>query len=406
MRHRIRIPSLALVLVLLLQAPIFASVPQSDVVFHGHEVLRVAAANGMTSEQRAAVISERLANGDRDRAAIRIEPARKGPVLMLGDVPLLLVTPEDAELARSTPEALAEEWKARLESERLPTPEPGPTPWNSLWTNLRHLLALLAMLLGGAIAAWLINWGAARVAEQPQRYALRVSGAVVTVVGALLTLAVALATVAASLAYLPGVQSFRMTGLLVGLGAMGLIASAELLGNLAGGAVVALASLYKVGDYVRIGGHAGRVERIGVCFTRLETERHGARLVPNSATLRRGVAFTSPSHSALLSLPVRLAYTVEQELAQALIVEAALRTQGLVDEPFPECFLAELEDDGVRFELRAWLAKGERTEAVRSRFHVNLLDVLAENGLGPSGAPQLRAKLRIGMASDSEFSGL
>lgn len=375
-----------------------AAAASAMVQVDGSPFCAIAGANGLTGSERAEVVGKRLDQWLADpRAPLHVETQRKGPALMIGDDAVLVITGEDARLNGASAAELARAWTKRLgelaESRRQAT-----APWEAARDLVWPLFAVLGLLAGGATAAWLINWSCTRIADNPRRYGLPLTSAAVTIAGALASLSVAVLATMLALSYLP-VQSWALYATVGLLGAMGLIASAEALANVAGGTLLAFTPLYRAGDRIRLGGRAGRVAHVGMLFTRLETERHGERLVPNGALLRRGVAFLPPVEQAHLQVPVRLAYTVPRDLAQAIVLEAALRTHGVSDEPLPECLLQELEDEAIRYELQAELLPGSRLEVVKSHFHINLLDVLAENDLGPGGVPQARATLRIGMAS-------
>lgn len=386
-------------------APALAEAPpQAAVSLAGKEVLWLSSANGQTSSERAALVNERLERWltDTGRAAeVRLDRRRGHPALMLGDELLLVVSDEDAQLNRTSAEELASTWAKRLEEGKTERQNALTTEKEKLdhaWALGRRIAALLGVVLAGAVAAWLSLWATARIASDPQRHGLALSGSAVGALGALVTLAIALGTVGAVLVQVPLPSSPALLLLVTLVGGGLIVFSAELLGNLAGGLVVALTSLYRKGDMVRIGAHAGQVAKVGLLFTRLETERHGMRLVPNSSVLKRGAALGAPRAPEKLCRGLRLAYTVPRELAEAIVIEAALRTQGIADDPMPECLVAQLEEEAIHYELHAHLRKGERPEAVSSRFHVHLLDVLGENGLAPGGHPLPRPSLRIGMA--------
>lgn len=396
---------LALAALLTLGLPARAEAPPEAITVGGKTVFSIGDGHGQSGRERAMLATEKLATWLSDPNAVvdlRVERLRRGPSVMLGDQALLIVSEADALSAGTSREALAEIWEKRLEeaatAERAAR-QAQNSPMGAGLAIAKKLLAALGVLAGGTIAAWLVTWGASRLAEVPRKPGWHVNPNVVALAGGLCSVAIAICSVAVALSYLPAFTSLPVTLALVAAGAMALIASAETLGNVAGGMVLKWNALYAVGDHVRVGGFAGRVKAVGLLFTRLETEHHGVRVIPNSSILRRGVALLSAPTLAELKVPVRLAYTVGRDLAQAIIVEAALRTQGLSDEPMPECLLAELEEEVIRYELHGRVLAGETPEVILSRFHVNLLDVLGENALAPGGQPLTRSKARLGVTT-------
>ena len=162
------------------------------------------------------------------------------------------------------------------------------------------------------------------------------------------------------------------------LGLILLIASADILANLAGRIVLSFTSPFQEGDHVRLGGHGGRVMRVGLLFTRLETKRHGLRFIPHRMVLRQGV-FRHSTRVKTVKLNVHVAYTVSQELVLAILLEAALRTDGSVRDP--ECRVSELMAETIVYELHSRLAPDQQPKHFYSQFEANLLEVLAENHL-------------------------
>lgn len=408
MRHRLNagiLGGLALAAALTLALPAGAEAPQEAVLVGGKTVFSVGDGYGLSGRERAMRATERLASWIADPnalSALRVERLRRGPAVMLGDEAILTVSESDAVSAGTSREELARLWEERLETaadaERA-AKQSQNSPFGAGLVFLKNLFAALAVLIGGTIAAWLTTWGAARLAEMPWRQSLRVNPNLIALSGGVGSVTIAVASVAVAVSYLPGAYSLPVTIAMVAVGAMALIASAESLGNVAGGLVVKWNTLYGVGDHVRVGGFSGKVKAVGHLFTRLETEHHGERLIPNSSILRRGVSLLAAPTLAEIKVPVRLAYTVSRDLAQAIIIEAAMRTQGLSDEPFPECLVSELEDEVIRYEIHGHVLAGETPEVVTSRFHVNLLDVLGENALAPGGQPLTRPKTHLGVTT-------
>lgn len=396
--------ALALAAGLAIALPAAAAVltPQS-VQLDGQALFQLAPAAGRSAEERAATVNRRLAQWVELPGAgevLRIAHLRRGPALMLGDEPLLVITAEDAQLEGKTQDELANSWKEQISRAAEAPPAGAGSQGGTPWAWLQNVLSLLGILGGGAVAAWLVRWTAARMATEPARYGLRLEGRWVGIAGAITGFLVAAGAIGATLVYLPA-QSMPIAATVVVVGAALLVLGAELLGSLAGGIVIRLQELYVVGDHIRLGSFPGQVVKAGWIFTRLRTVRHGTRLVPNSMVLRRGCALLDRPEIAALVLPVRLAYTVPRELAEALIVEAACRTAGLADDPLPTCLISGLEDEHICYQLHAQLADGEAPELAISRFQINLLEVLSENELAPGGIPAA-PRLRIGLTTMTE----
>ena len=81
------------------------------------------------------------------------------------------------------------------------------------------------------------------------------------------------------------VLGINVTGLIAGLGIMGFIvgfALKDTLGNLASGVFILFHKPFKVGDWIKIGGIVGGVERMGIAACVLKSPDNVKITVPNS----------------------------------------------------------------------------------------------------------------------------
>jgi small-conductance mechanosensitive channel len=64
-----------------------------------------------------------------------------------------------------------------------------------------------------------------------------------------------------------------------------------------------------------------------------------------------------------------------------MLVEAAARTDGLLDEPPPFVLQKSLGDFAVNYEINAYCNEANRIPALYSALHANIQDVFNENGV-------------------------
>lgn len=128
--QRFRMPFISLVLLTLLSSPAAAEV--GDVVVGGVLVLRIRAeAGGMSVQQRAIIVEQRITNVlSKVRPtpqAITVRMVGGQPAIFAGEIMIITVDANHARLNGTTPRSLAEVWARNLRV-ALPkaVPQPGP----------------------------------------------------------------------------------------------------------------------------------------------------------------------------------------------------------------------------------------------------------------------------------------
>jgi len=112
------IPVIALSLTAVLAAPAAAAL--GDVVAGGMLILRIRAeAGGMSIEQRAMIVEQRITNAlsklRPTAQAITIRTVNAQPAIFVGDIMIITVDANHARLNGSTQQALAEVWLRNLQ---------------------------------------------------------------------------------------------------------------------------------------------------------------------------------------------------------------------------------------------------------------------------------------------------
>jgi small-conductance mechanosensitive channel len=196
-------------------------------------------------------------------------------------------------------------------------------------------------------------------------------------------LVIAFALVAAY-PYIPGSnsQAFKGVSLLIGL--IFSLGSTSLIGNMISGYSLAYRRSFKQGDRVKIAGYLGDVQDSKLMVTHLRTIKNEVVAVPNSKIINEEVVNYSAlarTEGLILHTTVGIGYEVAWRQVEAMLLEAAGRTVGLLREPKPFVRQIELGTFAVTYEINAYCdepgAMGERYTAL----HRNILDIFNEYGV-------------------------
>jgi small-conductance mechanosensitive channel len=143
------------------------------------------------------------------------------------------------------------------------------------------------------------------------------------------------------------------------------------------GVVVLYSRSFRIGDYVKIGSVEGYVTEMGPLATKLHTIRQEEITVPNSVMTSDNLVNYSKlgdEQGALLSVSLQIGYDVPWRRVEALLLEAAAKTEGVRRDPAPRVLRWELSDFSVLYQLHVRLENAEYRATVRSELNSNILD--------------------------------
>jgi small-conductance mechanosensitive channel len=141
---------------------------------------------------------------------------------------------------------------------------------------------------------------------------------------------------------------------------------------------------FRAGDIVKIGPHVGAVETAGLMVTRLRTPKNEEFIVPNSQILGADVVNYSTlakQHGLILHTAVGIGYETPWRQVEAMLLEAANRTEGLLKEPKPFVLQTALGDFAVTYELNVHSDAPALMPRLYTALHRNILDVFNEYGV-------------------------
>lgn len=187
--------------------------------------------------------------------------------------------------------------------------------------------------------------------------------------------------------YLPGAQTEAFKGLSVLFGLMVSLGASGIVGQVVSGFILVYSRALKVGEYVRIGDTEGTVSELGLFATRIQTGMGEEIVLPNnyitstptknySRTVAEGKGF-------VLDTSVTIGYDTPWRQVQALLLQAARATPGIMADPAPYVIQTALSDWYIEYRLVAYA--GPETPAKRARvlsdLHAQIIDAFNEYGV-------------------------
>jgi len=186
--------------------------------------------------------------------------------------------------------------------------------------------------------------------------------------------------------YLPGSGTEAFKGLSVLVGLMVSIGASGIIGQAASGLILMYTRTYRTGEYVRVAEHEGTIVELGMFTSRLRTGLGEELTLPNALVLSsvtRNYSRTVKGHGFILDTTVTIGYDAPWRQVEAMLVEAARRTAGVLVDPAPRVFQTALQDFYVEYRLVCQaIPSGPLPRAeVLSMLHGNVQDVFNEHGV-------------------------
>ena len=184
--------------------------------------------------------------------------------------------------------------------------------------------------------------------------------------------------------YIPGSGSEAFKGISLMLGLVFSLGSSSVIGNLIAGQSLAFRRAFRVGDRVKIGEHIGEVTEIRLLTTFLRSPKNERVVIPNSLILNGDVVnFTALARESglILHTIVGIGYETPWRQVEAMLLEAAARTPGLLKEPAPFVLQKALGGFAVDYEINAYCDDTRGLLLLYTALHRNILDVFNEYGV-------------------------
>jgi small-conductance mechanosensitive channel len=156
----------------------------------------------------------------------------------------------------------------------------------------------------------------------------------------------------------------------------------NLFNNFVSGVILLIERPIKVGDWVEVGDREGRVKRIDVRSTEIETDQRSSVMVPNSDILQTAVVnWTHKDRIARIDIRVAVSGAAEIGKVEALLIGCATADPRIADDPPPHVLLQDIGDDHLEFELRAFAVNVDEKLFVASDLRKRVLKALADAGI-------------------------
>jgi small-conductance mechanosensitive channel len=186
--------------------------------------------------------------------------------------------------------------------------------------------------------------------------------------------------------YLPGSDTEAFKGLSVLVGLMLSMGASSLVGQAASGLILTYGRVFRKGEFVRIADQEGTVTEMGIFTTRIRTGLGEELTISNASILgatTKNYSRTVKGAGFILDTTVTIGYDTPWRQVHALLIEAALRTEGVSCDPAPQVFQTALNDwyPVYRVVCQATPTEPRPRAMLLSALHANIQDMFNEYGV-------------------------
>jgi small-conductance mechanosensitive channel len=184
--------------------------------------------------------------------------------------------------------------------------------------------------------------------------------------------------------YIPGSDSEAFKGMSIFFGVVLSIGSSSFIANIIAGYSLTYRRAFRAGDRIRVGDQEGIVIEMRTLNTRMRSIKNEEINIPNSLVLGSPIVnYTTFEREPglILHTEVGIGYDVSWRQVEAMLLEAARRTEGLQQEPAPFVLQKSLGDFTVQYQLNVFSSEAAGMNRTYSILHGHIQDVFNEYGV-------------------------
>jgi len=184
--------------------------------------------------------------------------------------------------------------------------------------------------------------------------------------------------------YLPGSESVIFKGVSVFVGVLFSLGSSSAIANMVAGLVITYMRPFKIGDRIKIDSVTGDIIEKTLLVTRVRTIKNEVITIPNSSVLTENTtnySIEAKDKGLIVHTTVTIGYDVPWPKVHKVLIEAATRTDMIMDEPKPYVLQTSLEDFYVAYQINAYTREASKQSLIYSSLHQHIQDVCNESDI-------------------------
>ena len=156
----------------------------------------------------------------------------------------------------------------------------------------------------------------------------------------------------------------------------------NIINNFVSGLILQYERPIHINDVLEVEGYTGKVTRIGVRSSTLQTPQGAEVIIPNANFISgKVVNWTLSESMRRAELPVGVAYGTDPKVVLNFLLDAANKHESVLTEPAPMAYFIGFGDSSLNFELHFWVMQDSNWYRVRSEIAMQVMKRLEEAGI-------------------------
>lgn len=156
----------------------------------------------------------------------------------------------------------------------------------------------------------------------------------------------------------------------------------SIVNNFVSGLILLFERPIKIGDWVITASGEGKVKKINVRSTEIETFDRCSIIVPNSELISSSVQnWTYKDESARVIIPIGISYDADPEYAREILLECVEGEHEILKHPEPYVYFADFADSSLNLELRIFIRDANKALIMRNEMRFKIFSALKIAGI-------------------------
>lgn len=184
--------------------------------------------------------------------------------------------------------------------------------------------------------------------------------------------------------YLPGADKGVFQGISVFVGLIISLGSSTVIGNVIAGWVITYMRPFHKGDRIKLNDTVGDIIEKTPLVTRIRTSKNEIVTLPNSFIMSsQSINYTTSAreYGLILHAEVTIGYDVPWRTVHRLLIDAALKTNGILHDPRPFVLETSLNDWYPVYQINAYTREPQNMGPIYSELYQNIQDCFNEEGV-------------------------
>ncbi|MDE6800790.1 mechanosensitive ion channel family protein [uncultured Phocaeicola sp.] len=184
--------------------------------------------------------------------------------------------------------------------------------------------------------------------------------------------------------YLPGSKSGVFQGISVFVGLIISLGSSTVIGNIIAGLVITYMRPFKPGDRIKLNDTIGNVMEKTVLVTRIRTPKNEIVTIPNSFMMSShtvNYSESARSYGLIIHTEVSIGYDIPWRKVHQLLIDAALATPGIQNNPEPFVLETSLSDWYPVYQINAFIQEADQMPKIYSGLLQSIQDKFDKAGI-------------------------